>query len=373
VAPAATNSAANGTNSKGSAAAASAPLPSFSLVVAATQSGGIGRAGGLPWPNGALAADMARFKALTLGQAEGSAAAATGSEDEKGRLLNTVIMGRKTWESIPAKFRPLPGRINIVLTRQADEWTKEHLSTPKENTYVAASLHDALALVRTLPQASTADGSVFVIGGAALYREGLASPLCHTIHLTRVLREFDVDTHFHIGDGLAGGERSEWIMAHVGDVQVGSAATGAVPFQFQTLERRVKSYELGNAEEQQYLDLVRRVMEQGTLKGDRTGTGTLSLFGAQMRFSLRDGRFPLLTSKRVFWRGVVEELLWLIRGCTDSKALAAKKVHIWDDNGTRAFLDKLGFKEREEGDLGPVSVIPPHFQLLAPASSTLWP
>jgi len=262
-------------------------------------------------------------------------------------------MGRKTWESIPAKFRPLPGRINIVLTRQAD-WAKEQQIADCKDTHVVASLQDALELVRTLPNASTSDGSVFIIGGAALYREGLSSPLCHTIHLTRVLKEFDVDTHFHLSDALAGGAGSEWQLAQVGDVQVGSANAGSVPFQFQTLERRVKSYELGNAEEQQYLDLVRRVIAEGALKGDRTGTGTLSVFGAQMRFSLRDGRFPLLTSKRVFWRGVAEELLWLIRGCTDSKALAAKKVHIWDDNGTRAFLDKLGFTEREEGDLGPV-------------------
>lgn len=80
----------------------------------------------------------------------------------------------------------------------------------------------------------------------------------------------------------------------------------------------------------------------------------------QMRFSLRDGTIPVLTTKRVFWRGVVEELLWLVRGCTDSKALAvrappvallrtrhtlgaaqAKKVHIWDGNGSREFLDKV--------------------------------
>ena len=61
--------------------------------------------------------------------------------------------------------------------------------------------------------------------------------------------------------------------------------------------------------EHQYLDLVRRILVEGVGRDDRTGTGTLSLFGAQMRFDLRDS-FPLLTTKRVFWRGVVEELLW---------------------------------------------------------------
>lgn len=73
-----------------------------------------------------------------------------------------------------------------------------------------------------------------------------------------------------------------------------------------------------------------------------------------MRFSLRDNVFPLLTTKRVFFRGIAEELLWFIRGCTDAKELQAKNVHIWDGNSTREFLDKAGFTDREEGDLGPV-------------------
>lgn len=67
------------------------------------------------------------------------------------------------------------------------------------------------------------------------------------------------------------------------------------------------------------------------------------------RYSLANNTLPLLTTKRVFTRGVIEELLWIISGSTDSKALAAKGVHIWDANGSRAFLDSLGFCSREEG------------------------
>ena len=59
--------------------------------------------------------------------------------------------------------------------------------------------------------------------------------------------------------------------------------------------------------------------------------------------------FPLLTTKRVFWRAVVEELLWFIRGSTNAKELSEKGVHIWDANGSREFLDKQGFTQREEG------------------------
>ncbi|XP_043223338.1 thymidylate synthase-like [Amphibalanus amphitrite] len=107
-------------------------------------------------------------------------------------------------------------------------------------------------------------------------------------------------------------------------------------------------------DEDQYLDLIRRIMETGVRRPDRTGTGTLALFGAQMRFSLRDGQFPLLTTKRVFWRGVAEELLWFIRGSTDARELQKRGIHIWDGNSSREFLDKSGFTDREEGDLGPV-------------------
>jgi len=64
--------------------------------------------------------------------------------------------------------------------------------------------------------------------------------------------------------------------------------------------------------------------------------------------------FPLLTTKRVFWRAVVEELLWFIKGSTNSKKLTDKDIHIWDKNGSRDFLDSCGFIDREEGDLGPV-------------------
>jgi len=107
-------------------------------------------------------------------------------------------------------------------------------------------------------------------------------------------------------------------------------------------------------EEMQYLNLVKNIIETGNMKGDRTGTGTLSLFGAQMRFSLRGGTFPLLTTKKVFYRGIAEELFWFIRGSTNAKELQEKNVRIWDGNSTREFLDSIGLTDREEGDLGPV-------------------
>ena len=72
-----------------------------------------------------------------------------------------------------------------------------------------------------------------------------------------------------------------------------------------------------------------------------------------MRFNLRD-QFPLLTTKRVFWRAVAEELLWFVKGSTDARILQDKNIHIWDGNSTREFFDASGFTDREVGDLGPV-------------------
>ena len=119
-------------------------------------------------------------------------------------------------------------------------------------------------------------------------------------------------------------------------------------------------------EEHQYLDLIQEILKRGEHRPDRTGTGTLSLFAPpQLRFSLSKPDptsptaepipvLPLLTTKRVFLRAVTTELLWFVSGGTTSKPLSEAGIHIWDGNGSREFLDKLDFTEREEGDLGPV-------------------
>lgn len=108
-----------------------------------------------------------------------------------------------------------------------------------------------------------------------------------------------------------------------------------------------------NADEQQYLNLIKDILEKGTLEEGRNGK-TKSLFGYSMRFSLKDGTLPLLTTKQVAWKTCFKELIWFIKGCTDNEELTKMNVNIWNGNSSREFLDSRGLYNNEENDLGPV-------------------
>jgi dihydrofolate reductase len=144
------------------------PLPKFSIVVAVDNHGGIGKNGGLPWK---LAGDMSFFKRKTT----------TVSAADK---LNAVIMGRKTWESIPEKFRPLKERLNIVISRQPD------LKLPS-GVLLRPSFEEAITAADQ-PQVE----STYVIGGGSIYKEALTHPDLDCIYWTDVMENFDCDTFF---------------------------------------------------------------------------------------------------------------------------------------------------------------------------------
>lgn len=157
------------------------------MIYARAANGVIGKDNRLPWH---LPEDMAHFKSLTQGC--------------------PVVMGRKTWDSLPPRFRPLPGRTNIVITRQAD-WSAE-------GAVRAASLQDAL-------RHTSAGQTVWVIGGAQVYAE--AQPLADRIELTEIAQDFEGDAHAPVLD--AGWHET---------ARSPHTSTNGLPFSFVTLERR---------------------------------------------------------------------------------------------------------------------------------------
>ncbi|KAL0082156.1 dihydrofolate reductase [Phycomyces blakesleeanus] len=147
-------------------------MTGFALIVAATNELGIGVHGGLPWR---IPKDMAFFKhATTLIPRE-----------SKGMSNNAVIMGRVTWESIPQKFRPLPDRFNVVVSRNLN------YDLHTEAAVLAGSMEEAFKVVE-----AKNPSRVFIIGGAQMYSMGIKKPECTHILLTRVLNKVDCDVFF---------------------------------------------------------------------------------------------------------------------------------------------------------------------------------
>ena len=144
----------------------------FSIVVATDINNGIGKNGQLPWH---LPGDLKYFRELT---------SLTKAPEKK----NAVIMGRKTWESIPSKFRPLPGRINIVLTRNKD------LDVPME-VYKAKSFLEAFKMLEKQSLKDLIE-NVYVIGGAKTYQEAIKQPECQKLYITQILHSFPCDAFF---------------------------------------------------------------------------------------------------------------------------------------------------------------------------------
>jgi thymidylate synthase len=107
-----------------------------------------------------------------------------------------------------------------------------------------------------------------------------------------------------------------------------------------------------NTEELDYLKLLGEILQTGSKRSDRTGVGTIGIFGSKLTFSLKDNKVPMLTTKKMFTKGVVEELLFFLRGDVDTKQLEAKNVNIWKGNTSREFLDKKGLEWLPEGHMG---------------------
>lgn len=278
----------------------------FSIIAAIDEKDGIGKEGNIPWLS--KYSDLSYFKKLTL------------NCDASSRE-NCIIMGKNTWNSLP--YKPLPNRKNIIISSTLETCSNYNVYKCLDNAL--ESLTDIYEKINL----------IFVIGGEQLYKEAISHPMCDKLYITEIPGEYECDKFFPKINN---------------DIYTKMQSTFSNCLTYNVYHKTTQI----NMEEYQYLNLIKKVINNGIPKLDRTGIGTISIFGNQMRFNLENNTIPLLTTKRVFSRGIIEELLWFINGSTDSNKLSEKKVKIWDPNGSREFLDSLGFTDREIGDLGPV-------------------
>lgn len=167
------------------------PLPagamtelSLNLIVAFCANRGIGHQGSIPWT---LKKDMSHFSKIT-------------KQTDNPNSMNAVIMGRKTWDSLPNKFKPLPGRYNVVLTKNTS--FASTLITDQSLVNSSTSLDDAIELLKTKKSKGEIE-NIWVIGGSSVYEEALNSPLCDKVYVTEVFRDFTCDTFFpSLGDNF---------------------------------------------------------------------------------------------------------------------------------------------------------------------------
>lgn len=287
----------------------------FKMIAAVNRLGGIGCSGLIPWH---IPEDMRYFKQVT-----------TGNPDELiNGGINAVIMGRKTWDSLPAKHRPLKDRINVVLSQ-----TK---SIHTEGAMVFNNIHEALNWMDDNPLVR----DKWVIGGSSLYKQLIGKNWCSELHLTRIEDDTACDAFFpEVPDYYK--ERDTHILGSQASV---------------TVYRNRYTAHL----EQQYINQMRKLVTY-PLIGSRNSQ-VHSKWKWDYSMDLQDG-LPLFSTRRAFWRGIATELLFFIHGSTDANLLADKDIHIWDGNTTREFLDQRGLVYRHgakagepyvEGDMGPM-------------------
>ncbi len=249
---------------------------------------------------------------------------------------NCIIMGRKTADTLK---KPLSNRLNIVITTnpsyRLDEGFVVHSSLDQALLALKGKVHKA-----------------FVIGGAQLYEEAILSRYCTKLHLTTINQNYSHDIILNsLRDAGA-------LMDEITPNQI---------LEFYRVQQRVYNmyckttltivpviydlYVYKSNQEQQYLNVLHNLLHYGHQRQTRNAV-TYSMFSKTIEFDLQKG-FPLLTCKKMFTRGIIEELLFFLRGETDTKILEDKKVMIWKGNTNKAFIESMNLPY-EEYDMGPM-------------------
>ena len=254
---------------------------------------------------------------------------------------NVVLMGRKTYFSIPENNRPLKDRINIVLTRDPKLLKQnpipKSLKLTKDLYFTDIDTFERVYKKRRL--------NVFVIGGSEIYK--LFMHRYDKLYITEVKDLKGKDIKFEVDqepDTFIDYPSSEFKLSGVSEKQIENKFS----YRFLYYTKADKM-----TQEYNYLNMMNQILLGGNQRSDRTQTGTISMFGTQMKFDISES-IPMLTTKRVPFKTIVEELLFFCRGDTDAKILQKKGIKIWNGNTTRDFLDKRGLTHYEEGIMGPM-------------------
>lgn len=263
---------------------------------------------------------------------------------------NIVLMGRKTYFSIPLQYRPLSNRINLVLTRDPElirvSPVPKNLKLTQDTYFLTLDTFQKI-YIKYNP-------NVFIIGGSDIYKTFLNSLVLkpNKLYITNVQTNELKNINFE------NGQEPDTFMDHFNSEYklIGYSEKYKSQYKKYDISYRILYYNLTNtvSEEYKYLDLAKHILENGIDRIDRTGTGTISIFGAQLRFDISNGNLPLLTTKQVPLKAIIEELLFFCRGDTDTKILDKKGVKIWNSNTTREFLDNRGLEHYPEGCMGPL-------------------
>jgi dihydrofolate reductase / thymidylate synthase len=298
----------------------------FDIITAVDENNGIGKNNDIPWN---LPTDLNNFKYLTYN--------------------SFIIMGKNTWNSLPKK--PLPDRINIIISSTQKLDVNLNISIVKYNTnriicseyniiYVFDSFQTAIDCIHS----SDCNKKTFVIGGTQLYQEAINHPDCQTIHLTKIYKKYNCDRFFPKIPYT-------FKLYTVSDFNHDND-TYFRYYTYLNLDPIIQDYSLyQNNEEQEYLHLLRRIINEGEHKTNRTCIDTKSLCFEHLSYDLTD-TFPILTTRKQYIRGIFEELLFYLRGQTNNEILVDKGVNVWTQNTTKEFLEKNNL-DLQEGDMGP--------------------
>jgi thymidylate synthase len=293
-------------------------------ILAVDVNSGIATQNGIPWK---IKEDLKMFQEITT-TCKGKGA------------INAVIMGRKTYESIG---KVLKGRLNVVIT--SSEQPNENIVDIETPLYFKTQ-YSAIAWL--YQQKTYYVESIFIIGGQQLYDWCISNVMCDEIYITQIKSDYkttlfvDTDILFY-----------EYDVVHKECKNVtdyNDPEKGSIEIEFLKYEKSTKICK--NQEEQNYLNMMKNIIKNGNLRPTRNAN-TFALFGKSLEFDLKNG-FPLLTTKKMFLRGVFEELKFFALGKTNTKELEEKGVNIWKGNTSREFLDKNGHPNYQEGDMGPM-------------------